>query len=166
MSKLLIAVFDGHKEAAESIKALLESGIDRQAIAALGKGEESPEKEFELQKENEHIKWWAETGTVWGGIFGLLAGAFLSVVPGFGPIVAAGHIVPAIAGALGGAMTVGPAAALGAWMADFALEEAEKIRYHKYLEAGKILLIVRCDEPCAEKARSLLDARGVVTHLH
>jgi uncharacterized membrane protein len=160
MSKVLIAVYDNHEKAAEAIDALLKAGIDREKIVALGKGEAAPAEKFEREKMNEHIAWWAKTGTVWGGIFGLLTGAFVSVVPGFGPLVAAGHIIPALAGALGGAMAVGPAAALGAWMADFAVEEAERLRYHKYLEEGKVLVIVRGDEATVAKARETLEALG------
>jgi len=166
MSKLLIAVFDDHEKAGEGIQSLLDAGIDREAIAALGKGEETPEKDFEQSKLNEHIGWWAKTGTIWGGIFGLLTGVFVATVPGFGPIVAAGHIIPAIAGALGGAMVVGPAAALGAWMADFAVEEAEKLRYHKDLEQGRVLVIVRGDEATVRKAESVLKPLAVKLKIH
>jgi len=166
MNKAVIAVFDSHDKAGEAIRKLLQAGIDEEAIAAIGKGEDTPEKNFELHKENEHIGWWAKTGTVWGGIFGLLTGAFVSVVPGFGPIVAAGHIIPALAGALGGAMVVGPAAALGAWMADFAVEEAQKVLYHKYLEEGKVLVIVKGDEATVKKAETILKPLAVETKIH
>ncbi|WP_457596631.1 hypothetical protein [Hydrogenimonas sp.] len=166
MKKLLIAVFDDHDKAARGIQKLLSEGIDRDDIAAIAKGEDTPEKSFELDKMNEHIGWWAKTGTVWGGIFGLLTGAFVSVIPGFGPIVAAGHIIPALAGAIGGAMVVGPAAALGAWMADFAVEEAQKLRYHDLLEEGKVLVAVKGDDESLQKARKALEGLAQEVKVH
>ena len=46
-------------------------------------------------------------GAFWGGLWGLLFGAAFLIVPGIGPVVAAGSVVDWIIAALEGAVVVG-----------------------------------------------------------
>ncbi len=47
----------------------------------------------------ERMKAWGEYGAFWGGLWGMLAGAAgFFIIPGVGPIAAAGYIVEALAG--------------------------------------------------------------------
>jgi len=116
MKKTLVAIYEKHEDASEAVKKLLEGGLSKEHIFALSKGEDTPEKSFEIEKENESILFWGKQGAIWGGLFGLLAGGIFSLVPGFGPIVAAGPVVSSLAGFLGGAATFGSASALAAWL--------------------------------------------------
>ena len=60
------------------------------------------------------MKYWGKLGAFWGGLLGLLLGAAFLVIPGIGPVVAAGSVVAWIVGALEGALVVGGLTALGA----------------------------------------------------
>jgi hypothetical protein len=56
----------------------------------------------------ERMKGWGKMGAFWGGLWGLMTGAAgMFLVPGIGPILAAGPAVEALAGAAGGAALTG-----------------------------------------------------------
>ncbi len=160
MKKSLIAVYEKHEDAKEAIKRLLDAGLTKEQISALAKGEDTPEKSFELEKENEAILFWGKQGAFWGGLFGLLAGGLFSVVPGFGPLIAAGPIISSLAGLIGGAATFGSASALAAWFADMSLEKAEALHYEEQLKKGKILIIVHGSPEEIERAKKSLEEIG------
>ncbi len=160
MKKSLIAVYTNHDDLMDAINRLIEAGVAREHISALAKGEDTPEKSFEIEKENDAILFWGKQGAFWGGLFGLLAGGLFSVVPGFGPLVAAGPIVSSLAGLLGGAATFGSASALAAWLADFSVEAAEAKKYEDLLNEGKLLLIVHGSPDEIEKAQNILRELG------
>ena len=60
------------------------------------------------------MKGWGKTGAFWGGLWGMLFGSALFVIPGVGPLFAAGPLVAWIVGALEGAAVIGGMSALGA----------------------------------------------------
>jgi len=151
MSIKLVAACTDDKKAIKALNKLLENGISKEAITALGKGLE----EFEVEKENEDIAFWGKIGAGWGAIVGMLAGAALSFVPGFGPIVGAGPLISSLVGALGGAMVSGSITALVAWMVDIGIELAEAKRYEELLKKGYYLIIVEGEEE-ALKAKEIL----------
>lgn len=83
----------------------------------------------------------AGTGAVIGGTLGLLAGIGALAIPGFGPFIAAGPIMAALAGAgVGG--TVG---GLGGALIGFGIPEYEAKRYEGFVKDGGILLSVHVD---------------------
>ncbi|MCF6207689.1 MAG: general stress protein [Sulfurovum sp.] len=161
MKKSLIAIYERHEDVKRAIDELIKAGVSKEHISALAKGEDTPEKSFELEKENEAILFWGNQGAFWGALFGLLAGGLFSIVPGFGPLVAAGPVISSLAGLLGGAATVGSASAIAAWLADLSVEKAEAIRYEDMLKNGKILVIVHASPEEIEKAKERLVGLGV-----
>ena len=83
----------------------------------------------------------ASAGLVLGGAFGWLAGIGALAIPGVGPLVAAGPIMAALAGAgLGGAVGGVSCALIG-----FGIPEFEAKRYEGSVKDGGILLSVHCD---------------------
>jgi uncharacterized membrane protein len=92
------------------------------------------------------------TGGVLGGLAGLAAGAGALVVPGLGPLIAAGPI----AGLLSGAATGGVAGGL----VDWGIPEAEGREYESEIRQGKMLVSVRCDDKRADQANRILKDHG------
>jgi hypothetical protein len=60
----------------------------------------------------DRMKYWGRLGAFWGGFWGLLFGSAFFIIPGLGPILAAGPVVAWIVGALEGAVVVGGVSAL------------------------------------------------------
>jgi hypothetical protein len=99
------------------LHTLLDTGVDKNDISVVGKGEEAePKDELELEIENKEIAQWGKLG------------AFFFWIPGFGQLVAAGPVIASLAEALGGAALVGSFTALTAWFIDLGIEEAEAKR--------------------------------------
>src|SRR5262245_37676892 len=83
----------------------------------------------------------ATTGALVGGSLGWLAGLGALAIPGVGPLVAAGPIVAALAGAGAGGAVGGVTGALVGW----GIPEHEAKRYEGRVKSGGILLSVHAD---------------------
>src|ERR671920_1144773 len=94
-------------------------------------------------------------GGLIGGTLGLLAGVGALVIPGIGPIVAAGTIASTLAGAGIGAAAGG---LLGA-LAGMGIPEEEARHFEQGVQSGGILVTVRAGARAAE-ARQILAGEG------
>ena len=99
----------------------------------------------------------ASSGAVIGGTLGWLAGIGALAIPGVGPLIAAGPIMAALAGAgVGGAVggIVGALVGLG-------IPEYEAKRYEGFIKEGGILLSVHCDNSdWVKRAKTMLENTG------
>ena len=99
----------------------------------------------------------ATAGAAAGGVLGWLVGIGALAIPGVGPLVAAGPVVAALAGA--GA--VGAAAGLAGGLIGAGIPEIEAKRYAGRIREGGYLLSVHCDDTkWAKKAHEILKATG------
>jgi hypothetical protein len=99
----------------------------------------------------------AGTGAVLGGAFGWLAGIGSLAIPGLGPMIAAGPIMAALAGAAGGAAAGGLAGAL----IGLGIPEYEAKRYEGKIKDGNILISVHTeDSTMRDHAKKILEADG------
>src|SRR6476659_3536438 len=99
----------------------------------------------------------AGTGAAIGGVLGWLVGIGALAIPGIGPLVAAGPIVAALAGA-------GAAGATGGLVGGLiggGIPEIEAKRFAGRIREGAYLLSVHCDDSAwAKKAEEILEATG------
>jgi hypothetical protein len=95
----------------------------------------------------------ATTGAVIGGTLGWLAGIGALIIPGVGPLLAAGPIVAALTGVgVGGAIGGITGALVG-----MGIPEYEAKRYEGRVKGGGILLSVHCDDSnWTKKAKDIL----------
>jgi hypothetical protein len=84
----------------------------------------------------------AGSGAVIGGVLGLLAGAGALMIPGLGPIVAAGPLVGLLSGIGAGGTLGGITGAL----VGLGQPEYEAKRYEGRIRKGGILMSVHCDD--------------------
>ena len=96
-------------------------------------------------------------GGIAGGVLGWLTGIGALAIPGLGPLIAAGPIVAALAGA-GAVGTLG--GIIGA-LAGMGIPEYEAKRYEGRIREGGVLLSVHCDSnDWVKKAKELLAQTG------
>lgn len=97
------------------------------------------------------------SGAVVGGALGWLAGIGAIAVPGFGPLISAGPIVAALAGAGAAGAVAGIAGAL----IGMGIPEYEAKRYEGRIKTGDILLSVHSDNSeWSKRAKDILTRTG------
>ena len=153
--KALVKVYENYDEAAKAVNLLLERGVLKKYISVIAKGEQEEKNEFEFNKENNNMIFWGEQGAFWGSLWGLLSGGILFWVPGFGPLVATGRILAAIAGMVGGAAILGAGGAMISWFIDVGIEKSLAHKYAEMLKENKILLIVHGEDAAVEMAEDI-----------
>ncbi len=83
-------------------------------LSIIGADYHSEEDVVGYYNTGDRMRSWDKHGAFWGGIWGVLLGSAFFVIPGIGPLVAAGPLVVAIVSALEEAVAVGAIGALGA----------------------------------------------------
>lgn len=152
--QIMTALFPNHDKAADAIAALIENGIDKDAMTLISAADEQSAQIRELINEapQKTAVSGAAAGGVTGSLLGLLGGIFLMPLPGVGPVLASGMITSAAGGVLGGYL--GSLYALRA-------ESQSEIDIKEALTAGKLLLAVNIENDNSKViAQSLKEAGG------
>lgn len=138
--KYIVGVYDTESEAIQAVEELKLKGYSVKNISVIGKNQEGVEliSDETGTKTGEGAAVGATTGGALGGLAGLLAGVGALVIPGIGPMIAAGPIAATLTGAVLGAGTGGVAGAL----IGMGLSEEEANRYDTHVREGKFLVLV------------------------
>lgn len=153
----IIAVYQTHSQAEETIRELELSGYDMKRLSILGKGYHSEEYPIGFYTTGDRMKSWGATGAFWGGLWGVLLGAAFFWIPGIGPIAAAGPVVHLLVGALEGAALVGGLSALGAALTALGVPKKNVLKYEMELKADKYLVIAHGDAKDIALAREIMN---------
>ena len=153
----VVAVYDTHREAEDAIRKLQESGFDMKKLSIVGQDYHTEEDVVGYYTVGDRMKSWGTTGAFWGGIWGMLFGSAFFMIPGIGPILAAGPLVVWIVGALETAALVGGVSALSAALFSIGIPKDAVIQYETQLKAGKFLVIARDTRNDLDQARSILN---------
>ncbi|HAA38323.1 MAG TPA: hypothetical protein DCE00_05570 [Firmicutes bacterium] len=161
MMSTVVGLFRSQDQAEEAIRELRAREFDDLDISLVARGEgEDTEGEYSaLSYEQQNLADGTATGGAIGGLAGLLAGAGALLIPGLGPIIAAGPL----AGALTGAVTGGIAGGL----IDYGFPEAEGERYKQEIEGGSVMVAVETDEDFEDEVSAVFRENGafdVKTH--
>jgi hypothetical protein len=163
----IVAMFDQHTQAEAAVKQLQRDGFDMKGLSIVGKGYHTEENVVGYYTTGDRMKHWGKNGAFWGGIWGLLFGSAVFIIPGIGPIIAAGPIVAWIAGALETAVVVGGISAIGAGLYGIGIPKDSILQYETSLKAGKFMLVIHGTRDEVSRAREILANSGPSdTHLH
>ena len=163
----VIAMYDTHQQAEDAIRQLQRSGFDMKKLSIIGKDFHSEEDVLGYYSVGDKMKSWGKTGAFWGGIWSLMFGSAFFLVPGIGPLLAAGPVVAWIVGALESAAVVGGLSALGAALLSIGIPKNSVIEYETQIKAGKFVVIAHGAPLEAEQARAVLEStshQGVQQH--
>jgi hypothetical protein len=156
----VVAVFAQHSGAENAVKELQNSRYDIKKLSIVGSDYHSNEDVVGFYNIGDRMKYWGKTGAFWGGLWGMLFGAAFLVIPGIGPIIAAGPVVTWIIGALEGAIMVGGISALGAGLFSLGIPKDSVVKYETSIKAGKFLLIAHGAADEVQRARNVLQSAG------
>jgi hypothetical protein len=105
----------------------------------------------------DRMKYWGKIGAFWGGFWGLLFGSAVFMIPGLGPILAAGPVVAWIVAGLEGAVEVGVLGALGAGLYSIGIPKDSVVKYETALKEDEFLLIAHGTAAEVAKAKDIIE---------
>jgi uncharacterized membrane protein len=155
-----VAMFDQHEQAEEAVKELQHAGFDMKKLSIVSKAYQTQENVVGYYTTGDRVKYWGANGAFWGGIWGLLFGSAMFVVPGVGPLLVAGSLVAAFVGALETAVVVGGFSALGAALYGIGIPKQSILQYETSIKAGKFMLVVHGTPDEVTRAKSILSGSG------
>jgi hypothetical protein len=156
----VVALFDQHTQAEEAVRQLQQAGFDMKALSIVGKGYHTDEDVVGYYTACDRMQYWGKNGAFWGGLWGLLFGSAFFMIPGIGPIVAAGPIVAWVVAALEGAVVVGGISAIGAGLYSIGIPKHSILKYETSLKAGKYMLVAHGTPDQVTRAKMILGASG------
>jgi len=151
----VVAIYGTHAQAEEAVKELQRSGFDMKKMSIVGKDYHTDENVVGYYNTGDRMKYWGKQGAFWGGLWGMLFGAFF-IIPGLGPILVAGPLVAWIVGALEGAVVVGGLSALGAGLYGMGIPKDSILQYETAVKSGKYVLIAHGSDVETIHAREIL----------
>jgi hypothetical protein len=169
-SILVTAVYDNDDTAYEVVEQLIADDFPMDRISVLrrasGMGDDILGVSFHDSRER--ITTWGKHGLFWGGLWGLLASAAgMFVLPGVGPLLAAGPIIEMLGASLAGAAITGSAMAGAAVISELAaalhsagVPEQHIEALHEAIMQGKTLLILHCSPKQEQDCRGRLENTG------
>jgi hypothetical protein len=155
-SNSVVAIYRQHSDADLAIKELQRGGVDLHKLSIVGKGYHTDEQAVGYYTAGDRMKYWGKVGAFWGGFWGLLFGSALFMIPGLGPILAAGPVVAWIVAGLEGAVELGALSALGAGLYSIGIPKDSIVKYETALKTDQFLLIVRGTAAEVAQAKDLI----------
>lgn len=156
----VVAIFNQNSEAENAIRQLKGGEFDIRKLAVVGRDYQTESEVVGFYNTGDRMKYWGKWGAFWGGLWGLLFGAAFLIIPGIGPVVAAGSVVDWIIAGLEGAIVVGGLSALGAGLASIGIPKNSVVKYETAIKAGKFVLVAHGTAEDVAKARDLLKNSG------
>ena len=163
----VVAVFESHDQAEDAVRELQKSGFDMKKLSIVGKDYHTDEHVVGYYNAGDRMLYWGKLGAFWGGLWAMLFGSAVFLVPGVGPLLVAGPLVTWIVGVLEGAAVVGGLSAIGAALASIGIPKDSILQYEASLKAGKFLLILHATPEEVERAKDRLDdTQAAETTIH
>jgi hypothetical protein len=160
----VVAVYATHAEADQAVKELQRGGFDMHKLSIVGKGYHTDEHVVGYYSTGDRMKYWGKVGAFWGGFWGLLFGSALFMIPGFGPVLAAGPVVAWIVAGLEGAVEVGALGAVGAGLFSIGIPKNSIVRYETALKTDQFLLIAHGSTAEVTQAKEIIETTHPVQY--
>jgi hypothetical protein len=167
---LLVARFAEDSGTEKALRRLADADFPMDMVSVLGHGQTSGDDLLGLYypSAGERMRGWGRAGAFWGGLWGLLTGAAgLFLVPGVGPLLAAGPIVEMFVAGLAGAGLTGGVMAGAAAVTQLAVAlhrsgvpEERLDELHKALVDGDYLIMLRTGGDDSERWSAVLSWAG------
>src|ERR1700677_2968757 len=154
----VVAIYQTHTDADRAVKELQRGGVDMKKLSIVGKGYHTDEQAVGYYNTGDRMKYWGKVGAFWGGFWGLLFGSAFFMIPGLGPILAAGPVVAWIVAGVEGAVEVGALGALGAGLYSIGIPKDSIVKYEAALKTDQFLLIVHGTPAEVSKAKDIIES--------
>jgi len=156
----VVAIYSTHGEAENALNALRTSGFDMKKLSIVGKDYHSEEHVVGFYNTGDRMMFWGKRGAFWGGLWSMLFGSALFLIPGFGHVLVLGPLVAWIVGALGEAAVVGGLTALGAGLYSIGIPKDSILRYETALKADQCIVVAHGSREELAAAKQTLQPTG------
>lgn len=157
MTRTVTAMYDSFTAAQRAVQDLVDAGFNRDDISLIANDAAGEYKSYTAEGD---VK--GNEGANFGAVTGALVGLGAMLIPGIGPVVAAGPLVAALTGAGLGAAAGAITGGLTASMIDFGLDREYAGYYAEGVRRGGAMVAVRADEGRASQVESILNRHGMV----
>ncbi|MCC6453543.1 MAG: hypothetical protein IT328_01235 [Caldilineaceae bacterium] len=162
MMKTVVGTYDNIQTAYAVANDLISAGYSRNDISVVA---HDPNNEYAAYVDDRYVESdggdvaaGAGLGAAIGGLGGLLVSLGALVIPGVGPVIAAGPLLALLTGAGIGAVTGGIVGAL----VDLGIPDEEAHIYSEGLRRGHILVIVQVPDASASAVTQMMQRPGLV----
>lgn len=161
--KTVVGLFDDYSQASNAVSALEGMGLTSNDISLVANNSTGQYDQYArtapaADDTTGAVAADATTGAAIGGAVGLLMGLGLFVIPGFGPIAAAGWLTSTLTGAGIGAVTGG----LVGLLANAGVPHEEAAYYNEGVRRGGTIVAVRASDDQAHSIAQTLGQYGAV----
>jgi len=146
------ALFDKYDQVAAAVDGLSDIGVASNDIAVITPGKDVTAK----------IRDAAGIGAAVGGVGGLLAGLGAVAIPGLGPVLGVGWLVPILLGAAAGGVAGGVAGSIIGSLTGAGIDEKDAHVYAESVSRGSTLVAARVHDDEAGEALSVLRRCGAI----
>ncbi len=167
---LAIGIYSDEEKALQTLEKLIKDDFPADRLSLLRKAGGTGDDMLGLAYTNtkERVKAWGRHGVVWGVLWGILTGATgLFVLPGIGPLLAAGPVVETLGGAIAGATVAGGAMAGAAALTQLAgalhrigVPASAIEQIHRAIESDHYVIILHCEPEQASHCGMRLGMAG------
>ena len=159
MTRTIVALYDDMATAHKVIDELVKNGISRTAISLAANDSGGEFKKLSEGVDTQHVD--AGEGSAFGAAVGALTGILVSlgalVIPGVGPVLAAGPLAAALTGGVTGAVAGAATGGLVGGLLSLDIPEAEASAYAEGIRRGGVLLAVEPSETQADWVAQIMD---------
>jgi len=149
----VVAIYSNHADAESAVRRLAAAGLPIEKVSIVGRNFETVEDVQGFYRPSDAARDGANQGAWFGGLFGLMLGAFgFFVLPVIGGLMVLGPLAGFIAGAVGGA---GVGALINGLVA-LGVPRDQAIKYQERLQAGEFLVVVHGTVEESSKAHEVL----------
>jgi hypothetical protein len=150
------AVYADQSAAERAVRQLHEAGFDLGDLSIVGRDIQETEEPYGLVGRGDYVKAGAESGALFGWLFGLSVGAGFLALPGIGLVGVAGPIAAVLVGAMEGGLAGTGLGSLAGALVGWEVPKDRALKYEKQVKGGKFLVFVRSVPEVVARARSLL----------
>ena len=162
--RTISAVFKEQKQVDNVIRRLLDRGVSRDHLSAMGRNFQSETRIAGFITKRDVILGGLRTGAIFGSLFGsllsLLTGVGVLFIPFVGPIVAAGPIGAVLLGAASGAIAGSAGAGLVSVLTALGMPEDKAAIYQTRLQAGEFLVMAEVPADRIGEYQLLIESAG------
>ena len=154
----VVAIYDSFKPGEKAIRKLQKNGFNMKQLSIIGNDYRTDE--HVVGDSDSLVLDEERTGDFWGPSSGLLIGAAIFWIPGFGQLLVAGPLVMRIVGVLEETVVVGGVSTLGAALYSIGIPQNSVLKYESEVKNGKFLLMVHGTNLETDYAQEILHQTG------